>query len=167
MTGIQSTLPYAAFLIYCVLLLVAAIFDVWKYMIPNWVSLGLAGLFLVTAPFLPMPVGWLSHLGAGGAILAVGMVFFALGRLGGGDVKLIAAVSLWTGFEYLFDFLVYVSLAGGILALLLLLARRILREHPIVPQVLRAGESIPYGLAIAPAAILVGGLLPALGSLWA
>lgn len=172
MIGFQSTLPYAVFFVYCTLLIVAAVFDAWKYIIPNQVTFGLAGLFPITAPFLPTPVEWLSHLGAGGAVFAVGMVFFALGRLGGGDVKLVTAVSLWTGFDYLLEFLVYASLAGGVLALLLILGRHLMRARDeagglALPQVLRRGESIPYGLAIAPAAILVGGLLPVLGSLWA
>lgn len=170
MNGLQGVLPYATFIAYCTLLLVAAVFDAWKYVIPNRVSIGLAGLFLVTAPFLPIPVDWLSHLGAGGAALAAGMVFFALGWLGGGDVKLVAAVSLWTGFEYLLEFLVYASLAGGVLALLLILARRMLRERPagrLLPRVLRGGESIPFALAIAPAAVFIGGPLPAFDSLWA
>ena len=172
MIGFQSTLPYAVFFVYCALLIAAAVFDAWKYIIPNRVTFGLAGLFPVTAPFLPTPVDWLSHIGAGGAVFAVGMVLFSLGRLGGGDVKLVAAVALWTGFDYLLEFLVYASLAGGVLALLLILARRLMRARAEaggqgLPQVLRSGESIPYGLAIAPAAILVGGLLPVLGRFWA
>jgi prepilin peptidase CpaA len=166
MTELQGTLPFAAFLLYCALLIAAAVFDAWKYLIPNGISLGLAGLFLIAAPFLPIPVDWLSHLGAGAAVLIAGMVLFAFGWLGGGDVKLAAAVSLWTGFEYLLDFLVYASLAGGILALLLLMARRLMRGRPGGPQCLRTGESIPYGVAIAPAAILVGGFLPVLGRFW-
>jgi len=176
MNSIEITLPYAVFVAYCVLLAAAAVFDTWKFIVPNRVSLGLAGLFLVAAPFLPQPVDWLSHLGAAGVVLAVCFVPFALGRLGGGDVKLITAVSLWTGFEYLLEFLVYASLAGGILALVLVLIRRLLKGRPIgsvgaagrtaLPRVLRIGESVPYALAIAPAAILVGGLLPVVGRPW-
>jgi len=176
MTDIEITLPYAVFIVYCLLLLAAAVFDTWKYIIPNRLTVGLAGLFLVTAPFLPMPVDWYSHLGAAGVVLAVGIVPFALGRLGGGDVKLATAVSLWTGFEYLLEFVVYASLAGGILALVLVLARRLLKGRSIdqagaggrtLPRVLRVGESLPYALAIAPAAIIVGGLLPVVGRPWA
>jgi prepilin peptidase CpaA len=172
MSSLESALPYAVFLAYCAFLTAAAICDAWKYIIPNQVTFGLAGLFLAAAPFLPTPVDWVSHLGAAGAVLAVGIVPFALGKLGGGDVKLITAVSLWTGFEHLLEFLVYASLAGGVVALLLVLARRILSERPAgqpgaLPRVLRDGESVPYALAIAPAAILVGGFMPVIGRLWA
>ncbi len=176
MNGFGITLPYAVFVAYCMLLVAAAAFDTWKFIVPNRVSFGLAGLFLISAPFLPLPVDWLSHLGAAGAVLAVCFVPFAMGRLGGGDVKLVTAVSLWTGFEYLLEFLVYASLAGGILALVLVLIRRLLKGRPIgqvgvddqvLPRVLRIGESVPYALAIAPAAILVGGLLPVVGRPWA
>lgn len=176
MSSIEIMLPYAVFVAYCMLLVAAAVFDTWKFIVPNRVTFGLAGLFLIAAPFLPLSVDWLSHLGAAGAVLAVGLAVFALGRLGGGDVKLITAVSMWTGFEYLLEFLVYASLAGGILALVLVLVRRLLKGRPIgqvevdgrtLPRVLRVGESMPYALAIAPAAILVGGLLPMLGHPWA
>lgn len=165
MTGLLSTLPSAVFVAYCALLLAAALFDAWKYIIPNQIILGLAGLFLGTALVLPTPVAWLSHLGAAGAVLAVGIIPFILGRLGGGDIKLMTAVSLWTGFDYLLEFLVYTSLAGGALALLLLLVRRLARGRPL-PRLLRTGESVPYAVAIAPAAILVGGLLPVIGRPW-
>lgn len=175
MSGLEITLPFAVFLAYCALLAAAAVFDAWKYIIPNRVTFGLAGLFLVASPFLATPVDWLSHLGAAGAVLAVGILPFAFGRLGGGDVKLITAVSLWTGFEHLLEFLVYASLAGGIVALLLVLVRRLLRRRSpgptgahvrALPRALRNGESVPYALAIAPAAIVVGGLLPVIGSPW-
>lgn len=165
MTGLLSTLPSAVFVAYCALLLAAALFDAWKYIIPNQIILGLAGLFLGTALVLPTPVAWQSHLGAAGAVLAVGIIPFILGRLGGGDIKLMTAVSLWTGFDYLLEFLVYTSLAGGALALLLLLVRRLARGRPL-PRLLRIGESVPYAVAIAPAAILVGGLLPVIGRPW-
>ena len=172
MSGFEITLPFAVFLAYCALLIAAAVFDTWKYIIPNRISLGLIVLFLTAAPFLPVPVDWLSHVGAAGVVLAVGMVVFVLGGLGGGDVKLIAAVSLWTGFEHLLQFLVYASIAGGILALMLILARRLLRSRQFgqaesLPRVLRNGESVPYALAIAPAAILVGELMPVIGRSWA
>lgn len=175
MSGLEITLPFAVFLAYCALLVAAAVFDAWKYIIPNRVTLGIGGLFLVASPFLATPVDWLSHLGAAGVVLGVGILPFAFGRLGGGDVKLFTAVALWTGFEHLLEFIVYASLAGGVVAVSLVLLRRLLKDRlrgkaegdgRALPRALRHGESVPYALAIAPAAIAVGGLLPVVGSPW-
>jgi prepilin peptidase CpaA len=175
MSTLHIALSTTVFGIYCALLAAAAVYDAWKFIIPNQVSLGVAGLFLVSAPFWSAPVPWLSHIGAGTAVLAVGMVLFSLGRMGGGDVKLISAVSLWTGFEYLLEFLILVSLAGGVLALSLLLVRRTLKwrrsgrdaaDQPALPRVWSMGASIPYAVAIAPAGIFVGSRLPAAGWPW-
>lgn len=165
----------AVFGVYCALLATAAVCDARKFIIPNPVSLAIAGLFLASAPFWAAPVPWVSHIGAGTAVLAIGMVLFSLGRIGGGDVKLISAVSLWTGFGHLLEFLIIVSLAGGVLALLLLLVRRILKwrrsgpddaARPALPRLWSTGESIPYAVAIAPAGIFVGGRLPGVGWPW-
>jgi len=175
MIDLAIALPAALFAAYCALLAAAAAYDVCTFTIPNRVSLGLAGLFFVAAPLSPIQEPWLSHIGAGVAILAAGMVLFSFARLGGGDVKLMSAVALWTGFEHLPAFLFYVSIAGGVLALLLLLIRRLLQGRPgnrdaaawlPLPRVLSTGESIPYALAIAPAGILVGIRLPGIGWPW-
>jgi prepilin peptidase CpaA len=166
---------YSIFGVYCALLATAAVWDARKFIIPNQLSLGIAGLFLASTPFWSASVPWLSHIGAGTVVLAVGMVLFSLGRIGGGDVKLISAVSLWTGFEHLLEFLIYVSLAGGVLALLLLLVRRILKWRrsglgpPVqtaLPRLWSMGASIPYAVAIAPAGIFVGSQLPGVGWPW-
>lgn len=161
-----------AFACYALLLAAGAVYDTWKLVIPNAVSLGLAALFPVTALLVPLDLDWLSHLAAAVAVFLGGALLFRLNKLGGGDVKLISAAALWTGLERLFDLLVYVALAGGALALALLALRRVVAAmraaHPAlgelaVPRVLRPGESIPYGVAIAAGAILLGGKLPHLG----
>ena len=58
----------------------------------------------------------------------LGAGLFALGLFGGGDVKLIAAMALWTGFADLARFLLVMGAAGGLLGLVLLLKR--LRQQP-------------------------------------
>ena len=67
----------------------------------------------------------------GFAVLAAGMALWAPGWLGGGDVKLLAAGALWFGWPDVVSFLVWSMLAGGVLALVLVLARRI---APAIPQ---------------------------------
>ena len=170
---------YIASGLYALLLCIAAAFDTWKFIIPNAIAVGLVALFVVTALLLPFDMGWrdwLSHLGAAGAVLAGGAVMFAFKKMGGGDVKLITAVAFWAGFEYVGELLLYITLAGGALAIGLMIVRRIIfglmtagnsMSKFKVPRVLLTGEPVPYGLAIAPSAIFLGTKLPQLGvELW-
>lgn len=73
---------------------------------------------------------------------------FAIGQMGGGDVKLIGAVALWLPVQPLVWMLIVMSLLGGALTLILVIEQRIRR---------RAGMPIevPYGVAIALAALIV------------
>jgi prepilin peptidase CpaA len=168
------TIFYIASGLYTLLLCTAAAFDSWKFIIPNAITVALIALFVVTALLLPYDMGWrdwLSHLGAAGAVLAGGAVLFAFNKMGGGDVKLMTAVAFWAGFEYLADLLLYIALAGGALAVVLIIVRRVLfglmtaasLTKLAVPRMLLSGEPVPYGLAIAPSAIFLGTKLPQLG----
>jgi Flp pilus assembly protein protease CpaA len=73
--------------------------------------------------------------------------------MGGGDIKLLVATAMWTGLKGLPAFLVGVSLAGGLLALLLLGSRALAgaagRTPDALPGPLRPGAPMPYALAIA------------------
>ena len=73
---------------------------------------------------------------------------FALGQMGGGDVKLIGALALWLPVQPLLWMLILMSLIGGGVTLLLMAEKRIRR---------RGGPplEIPYGVAIAIAGLLV------------
>ena len=72
---------------------------------------------------------------------------FALGQMGGGDVKMIGALALWLPVQSLIWMIVLMSLLGGALTLLLV-AEKHLRRHGRVLE-------IPYGVAIAIAGLLV------------
>ncbi len=83
------------------------------------------------------------------------------------------AVAFWTGFEYLAELLLYIALAGGALAIGLIIVRKLLLGLMTarasltklwVPRILLSGEPVPYGLAIAPSAIFLGTKLPQLGA---
>jgi prepilin peptidase CpaA len=163
---------HGAFALYVLLLAAAAATDIWKFKIPNWVSAALLVLFVPAAVWLPLEAHWLSHVGAALSVLAVGILLFLPGWLGAGDVKLMTAVALWTGFAYLAQFVVFVALAGGALALVLLVLRLVIARLPAVhaaaeggalPRVLVRGERVPYGVAIACGAILLATRLPYLG----
>ena len=139
----------------------AAASDLFTMTISNRVSLALVGGFLALA--LLSGLGFydiLSHLGAGLTVLAVTFACFAMGWVGGGDAKLAAAAALWFGFGHLLSYLVYASLFGGVLTLLLLQFRQWPLPYPFAGQdwllKLHAKDSgIPYGIALAIGALMI------------
>jgi prepilin peptidase CpaA len=81
-------------------------------------------------------------------LLASGTVAFGAGMLGGGDVKLLAALGLWMSFSGAVWFVVAVCLSGGVLAIAFILTRS-LRRRAGGPGDKRSSPRIPYGVAIA------------------
>jgi prepilin peptidase CpaA len=139
----------------------AASSDLLTMTIANRVSLALVGGFVILAALSGMSGADMAvHAGAATAVLIVAFICFARGWIGGGDAKLAAATALWLGFSHLFDYLVYASLLGGALTLLIVQFR-----HMPLPQMLagrdwaerlhREGGGVPYGIALAAAALLV------------
>ncbi|RMD88735.1 MAG: pilus assembly protein CpaA [Alphaproteobacteria bacterium] len=123
--------------------------DLRSRLIPNRIPLAVILLFIPAAWSGVVGEVWM-HLAVFVAVLIVSVAFFAFGILGGGDAKLIPAVSLWAGSDRLVPFLVVMTLTGGLLALILLVRRR-LREEPSNAH---AG-SVPYAVAIAAGAIAI------------
>jgi prepilin peptidase CpaA len=99
------------------LLALATLIDLRERRIPNWLTGGVAALYPLYVLANPMPIAWLGALAVAAATFMFGFVLFARQLIGGGDVKLIAAVSLWTGLEHFALFALVTSLAGGVLAL--------------------------------------------------
>jgi prepilin peptidase CpaA len=100
------------------LLALAALIDLRERRIPNWLTGGVAALYPLYVLVSPMPVASLGvALAVAAAMFLFGFVLFARQLIGGGDVKLIAAVTLWTGLDHLALFALITSLAGGGLAL--------------------------------------------------
>ena len=96
----------------------------------------------------------------GFTVLTVAFACFAMGWVGGGDAKVAAAAALWFGFGHLLSYLVYASLFGGALTLLLLQFRQWPLPYPFAGQAwllkLHAKESgIPYGIALAIGALVI------------
>ncbi|MGM4932141.1 A24 family peptidase [Tardiphaga sp. 1201_B9_N1_1] len=139
----------------------AAISDLFTMTISNRISLLLVAGFAVLAMFGGMGLhDALSHLGAGATVLVVAFACFAFGWIGGGDAKLAAAAGLWFGFDHLLNYLVYASLFGGALTLLLLQFRQWPLPYALGGQAwlmrLHHKETgIPYGIALALGALLV------------
>jgi prepilin peptidase CpaA len=139
----------------------AASSDLFTMTISNRLSLALVGGFAVLTVFsgMSLPVIGL-HLAAGALVLVISFVLFTQGWIGGGDAKLAAATALWFGFDYLFDYVVYASIFGGVLTLLILQFRHMALPAPLARQVWiqrlheRSG-GVPYGIALAAAALVV------------
>jgi len=146
------------------LVLVAAVKDAATYTIPNWISLALLAAFIPAAG-----VAWLAQVpwsvlavcvGVGFAALMAGMAMFAFGWIGGGDAKLLAASALWLGLPGLAPFLFWTALAGGGLAMLLLVARYhgVQFLGPNAPswlvRLFGRKADVPYGVAIAFGALM-------------
>jgi len=139
----------------------AASSDLLTMTISNRVQIILAVGFLALAPAIGMPLmDILSHAGAGATVLVLSFGLFIRGWIGGGDAKLAAASALWLGFDHLFAYLLYASLLGGALTLLLLQFRLVplpalLAGQPWIERLHQKGGDVPYGIALAAAALLV------------
>ena len=139
----------------------AASSDLFTMTIANRVSLILIGGFGLLAIMTGMgATDVLLHVGAGASVLVVAFALFSFGWIGGGDAKLAAATALWFGFNHLFDYLIYSSILGGALTLLLIQFRMFPLPHLLVgrdwiERLHRRGGGIPYGIALAAAALLV------------
>ena len=148
-------------LLFPALMAFAASSDLFTMTISNRVSLILIGGFLGLAWFSGMSMNdVLAHLGAATAVLAVTFVFFARGWIGGGDAKLAAATALWLGFDHLMAYLLYASIFGGILTLAMIRFRlmplpQALADQEWVKRLHRLDGGVPYGIALAAAALLI------------
>lgn len=151
---------YALLMAFPALLAFGGAYDLLTMTIPNRVSIALVALFVPVALIVGLSgTEILMHVAAGLAVLAAGIVLFAFGGFGGGDAKLIAAAALWIGAAHVTTFLVYITLFGGLLAVAILYFRRMPVAGPYAPGwavKLHSGVTgIPYGLAIAAAALVV------------
>jgi prepilin peptidase CpaA len=139
----------------------AASSDLLTMTISNRLTLALAGGFAVLAFVTGMSLHEIGlHLAAGGIVLVIAFGCFAMGWIGGGDAKLAAATALWFGFEHLMHYLLYASLFGGVLTVLLIQFRTLplpaaLAKQPWIMRLHEKGAGVPYGIALAAAALIV------------
>ena len=130
------------------LLLSAGIQDVRTREIANGKNAAIALL----APLWWWSIGLDPWPGMAVQLLVAALVFalfvgaFAIGQMGGGDVKLIGALALWLAPLHLLDMLLAMSVIGGALTLAMLAERRIRRSDVAI--------EVPYGVAIALAGLL-------------
>ena len=126
-----------------IILVIAAVIDVRTFTISNRLNLAVALLAPLYWWSVALPV-WPDaavQLAAAAIVFIVLAGAFYLGMMGGGDVKLAAALALWFSPPEILKFFVVMSIVGGVLTLGILAAHR-LRSKEGRPK-------IPYGVAIA------------------
>ena len=131
------------------LLLAAAWGDIRTRTIPNGLNAAIA--------LLAIPWWWANgwplwpditlQIGIAAIMFGLFAIAFAMGAMGGGDVKLIAALALWLKLVPLTQMLVVMALAGGLLTLFMLARHRWLKAE--------GRPEIPYGVAIVAAGFWV------------
>ena len=143
-------------LILSALLVAAAVQDAAQLKISNLIC----GLILIGGIVAAVVAGLELSLWKNLLVFAVllfgGMPLFAAGKLGGGDVKLLACTGIWFDLMGALQMMIAVFIAGGVLALAIMGLRAIgwsesARQRV---QVLRAGSGIPYGVAVAVGALI-------------
>ncbi|MET1112835.1 MAG: prepilin peptidase [Allosphingosinicella sp.] len=139
----QGALSWFFIALLAAAMLWATICDWRSRTIPNWLNGAIA--------LLAIPFWWSVGLGlwpdvalqiaVAAAVFALFAIVFRFGGMGGGDVKMAAAVALWLPYAGVVKLFVIMSLAGGVLTLCMLIAHRMAKA---------AGRpEIPYGIAIA------------------
>lgn len=124
-------------------LLAAAVGDWRTRTIPNWLNGAIA--------LLAIPWWWASGLslwpdvalqvGIALAVLFVFFLAFQIGQMGGGDVKMLFAIALWLPPMAVFQLIMIMAIAGGVLTVAMLIPHRLLKSA--------GNPEIPYGIAIA------------------
>jgi prepilin peptidase CpaA len=148
------------------LMAMAAIDDFRRLIIPNVVPAGLCLLWpfhLATGPGLGLAAG-AAAVGCAAVVFLAGAVLFSRGMLGGGDVKLLAAATLWAGPAATPTLLVLTGLFGGLLCVFVLTPLGQIAMAASGQAVLdgtggavsdKRPAVVPYGVAIAAAALIV------------
>jgi len=132
-----------------VTLVVAAVIDARTFTISNRLNAAVAAgapLYWYSIALSPWP-GIAVQLAAGAIVFVLLAGAFYAGMMGGGDVKLAAALALWFSPAGTVKFLVLMSIAGGVLTL------GIIGWHRM--QSREGRPEIPYGVAIAFGALAI------------
>lgn len=143
-TTSMSLISYGLLIGLAIALVFAAFTDIRRRQIDNWLNAAIA---------LCAPLFWLSlddfslwpdlaiQIGVALAAFAVFAALFALRVMGGGDVKLLAALALWLPFYNFMQLLLIMAIAGGVLTVLLIFWHTARRQRDRI--------AVPYGVAIA------------------
>lgn len=134
-----------------ILLIAACITDLRARIISNRLNLTIAAMAPLwwIASGLDLWPGMAVQLGVAVIVFALFTTLFAMGCMGGGDVKLLGALALWFPWPAVMSMLMVMALLGGAVTIITVAHHRMTR---------RLGQpQIPYGIAISVAALwLIG-----------
>lgn len=139
----------------------AGIGDLTTMRIPNRLVLTMLAGYVLLAPYAGFSMAQMA-LGLASAAIVFCFAFgaFAMGWMGGGDVKLMAVAALWLGLPQLAAFMLFTCVAGAVLTLALME----IRSRPLAKAALGCDwawrlhsceTGVPYGLAIALGSLIV------------
>jgi len=146
---------WATIALVCLVLATAGVSDVRTRRIPNWTVLAITLLFAAWF-FVGSPVSLLSSLGAALVVFLCSFTLYSFGIVGAGDSKVATAVALFAGFAQLPQFILYMSVTGGLIALSMLVAKP--ARLFVMIQMRGRGfleRGVPYGVAIAVAGAML------------
>ena len=156
--------PMLALVIVMVIVWVAAIYDWRTLTIPNYYPLIVIALFVLFAPFTFDSLQAFGLQGVSFLIaLALGLVLYVLGPMGGGDIKLFAALGLWVTLPSLLPWILCITLSGLLITIIFMGVRfkKLLTDQNMglatAYAQIRVTE-IPYGPAIAMGTTIIFGL---------
>jgi prepilin peptidase CpaA len=176
-----NDMEWIAFIVTAVAGIIAATIDVRRFRIPNRLTLPLCLLGLIFHTALDGLAGL--HYSFGGIMtgLLVLILFYVLGVMGAGDVKLLAACGAWIGAGYTFNVFFVAAVMSGIYSLVVVAWQGRLRNLPVFLQVAmfetmtlgryrapgdavsesvrqtdRRRRVLPFGLMIAAGLVMVG-----------
>jgi prepilin peptidase CpaA len=147
----NATLTYGLLAALAIALVVAAVTDLRSRRIGNELTAAIA----LAAPLFWWASGLSLWPGAAGQLAVAAITFaicaglFAIRAMGGGDVKLLAALALWIEPALFVRLILAMAVLGGVLTLLMLVAKAIRGGGEQV--------AVPYGVAIAIAGLWVIG----------
>jgi prepilin peptidase CpaA len=149
-----------SFSLFPVLMIVAGIGDALSLRIPNWLNqiVFVAFFPLAWATGMPLEV-FAFHFLTSVVLLIIGFLLFSASIFGGGDAKLLAAAGIWFGPWQVGPFLAQTAIAGGVLALVVVIWAKIsmnwvVHKGPVPNSLANSRPRIPYGYAFAIGAIL-------------
>lgn len=151
----------AAILLFPAALIYAGLMDLFTMKIRNFLVGGIAGSYFLLAPAVGFSVQDIASSAAVAAsVFVIAFLMFARGWIGGGDAKLAAATALWFAPSEALAYFYYASIFGGVLTLAVLQFRKIMLpsavyRFPGVTQLHDRRSGIPYGVAMAAAALVV------------
>ena len=145
--NLATTAPTWLLAVLAALLVAGAVEDIRRLRISNVTCLGVLLTAIAAIAFAGFPLSLWKNFVVFAAILAGGTLLFGAGKVGGGDVKLLAALGLWVDFQGAVWLLAAVFIGGGFLAIGYIMAGVARRRAPVIGKG-RKSLRIPYGLAI-------------------